>query len=169
MLTSLSSSLSNRFWSHIQAEELKNQLKGAFDTASRIPWSDCQLKTGHSYAPGSGKSLAPPVLLLLLVNRKKSLFIPCLCLWSLLVSLLFLPLHTYTHRTHTAPDSSASEATSIQLEFKYLAYLLNDKELYRKAQESTEAFEQSRQSLGWGPGMYVCKHARRGRGLRAPS
>jgi hypothetical protein len=46
-----------------------------------------------------------------------------------------------------APDSSASEATSIQLEFKYLAYLTNDEALYHLADHSMDAIATARKSL----------------------
>lgn len=46
-----------------------------------------------------------------------------------------------------APDSSTSEATSIQMEFKYLAYLTDDPDLYRLADKSMHAIEHARHQL----------------------
>jgi len=47
----------------------------------------------------------------------------------------------------TAPDSSVSEATSIQLEFKYLAHVSKDESLYRLAEHSMRAVDRARAKL----------------------
>lgn len=47
----------------------------------------------------------------------------------------------------TAPDSSVSEATSIQLEFKSLAHALGDEGLFRLAERSMRAVDRARSDL----------------------
>lgn len=47
----------------------------------------------------------------------------------------------------TAQDSSVSEATSIQLEFKSLAHALDDEVLYRLAERSMRAVDRARSDL----------------------
>jgi hypothetical protein len=46
-----------------------------------------------------------------------------------------------------ASESSLSEATSIQLEYKYLAYLSGDEELYNLADHSMEAIDRATNRL----------------------
>lgn len=63
--------------------------------------------------------------------------------------------HTHNHPSNalpppkkkTAPDSSVSEATSIQLEFKSLAHALDDEALYRLAERSMRAVDRARSDL----------------------
>ena len=144
-----------------QAKQLGENLRPAMESPSGVPWSDAVLAERRAFAPASGTCWFACVC---------TCVCACVCYVARVqfhvcvdVALRSTRIHTHspTHQPYTpqpktaAQDSSVSEATSIQLEFKSLAHALDDEVLYRLAERSMRAVDRARSDLPPG-GAYVC-------------